>query len=88
MLFNINNSVCTQCDLSCNVHHFLERGPRGVMVKAKDSGIMVSEFELKSVYYVHFRTNTLEKGTSPLILPAMRKIVPLLFFKKDGVGSK
>ena len=41
------------------------------MVKAMDSGIVVSEFELKSRYYVHFRTNTLGKGISPLILPAM-----------------
>ena len=37
---------------------------RGVMVKAMDCGIVVSEF-------VHFRTNTLGKGMNPLILPAM-----------------
>ena len=30
--------------------------PRGVMVKAMDYGIAVSEFELQSRYYVHFRT--------------------------------
>ncbi len=46
-------------------------GPRGVMVKAMDYGIVVSEFELQSCYYVHFRTNTLGKGMNPLILPAM-----------------
>ena len=45
--------------------------PRGVMVKVMDSGIVESEFEFKSRYYVHFRTNTLEKGMNPLILPAM-----------------
>ena len=45
--------------------------PRGVMVKAMDCGIVVSEFELQSRYYVHFRTNTLGKGMNPLILPAM-----------------
>ena len=45
--------------------------PRGVMVKAMDCGIVVSEFVLQSRYHVHFRTNTLGKGMSPLILPAM-----------------
>ena len=46
-------------------------GPHGIMVKTMDSGIVVSEFELKSHYYIHFRTNTLGKGMKPLILPAM-----------------
>ena len=51
---------------------YLERGgPRGVMVKAMDWGIVVSEFVLQSRYYVHFRANTLGKGMNPLILPAM-----------------
>ena len=45
--------------------------PRGVMVKAMDSGIVVREFVLHSRYYVHFRTNTLGKSMNPLILPAM-----------------
>ena len=45
--------------------------PRGVMVKAMDSGIVESEFVLESRYYVHFRANTLGKGMNPLILPAM-----------------
>ena len=44
---------------------------RGVMVKAMDSGIVVSEFVHHSRYYVHFRANTLGKGMNPLILPAM-----------------
>ena len=49
-----------------------ERGcPRGLMVKAMDCGIVVSEFELQLRYYVHFRENTLGKGMSPLILPVM-----------------
>ena len=39
--------------------------PRGVMVKVLDCEIVVSEFELQSRYYVHFRTNTLEKGMYP-----------------------
>ena len=42
--------------------------PRGVRVKMMDGGIVVSEFELKSRYYVHFRTNTLGKGMNPIIL--------------------
>ena len=41
------------------------------MVKAMDSGIVVREFELKLRYYVHFRTNTLEKRMNPRILPGM-----------------
>ena len=45
--------------------------PRGVMVKALDCGIVVCEFVLPSRYYVHFQANTLGKGISPLILPAM-----------------
>ena len=45
--------------------------PRGIMIKALDCGTVVSEFELQSRYYVHFRTNTLEIGMNPLILPAM-----------------
>ena len=45
--------------------------PRGVMVKAMDCGIVVSEFVFQSRYYVHLRANTLGKGMNPLILPAM-----------------
>ena len=61
---------------------------RGVMVKAMDSGIVISEFELPSRYYVHFRTNVHWKGISLLILPAVGQIAPLRFFYKDGFGSK
>ena len=60
--------------------------PCGVMVKAMDCGIVVSEFVLQSRYYVLFRVNTLAKGMNPLILPAMSYIVPLLFFKENGFG--
>ena len=42
-----------------------------VMVKAMDCGIVISEFELQSRYYVHFRTNAHGKGMNPLILPVM-----------------
>ena len=41
------------------------------MVKASDCGIIMSEFELHSRYYVHFRANTLGKDMNTLILPAM-----------------
>ena len=52
------------------VEQSLTRGcPRGVMVKAMDSGIVVSEFELQSHDY--FRTNSIGKVMNPLILPAM-----------------
>ena len=57
--------VTTNPDKSC-------RGcRRGLMVKALACGIVVSEFELQSRYYVHFRKNTLGKHMKPLILPAM-----------------
>ena len=49
----------------------LEVCPRGVMVKAMDCGIVVSEFVFQSRYYIHFRANTLGKGMNPIILPAM-----------------
>ena len=45
--------------------------PRGVMVKAMDCGIVVSEFVLQSRYYVYFRANALRKGMNPLILQAI-----------------
>ena len=41
------------------------------MVKALDCGIVVTEFEPQSRYYIHFRTNTLGKGMNHIILPAM-----------------
>ena len=33
------------------------------------------EFELQLCYYVHFRTNTIEKSINPFILPALGLIV-------------
>ena len=52
-----------------NYHLFAQNrlmggGPRGVMVKAMDCGIVVSEFILQSRYCVHFWTNTLGKGVN------------------------
>ena len=56
----------------------------GVMFKALNSGIVVSEFELQSRYYVHFGTNTHGKRSEPPY-PASNL---LLVFKKDGFGIK
>ena len=44
---------------------------RGISIETMDCKIVVSDFELQSRYYVHFRTNTLGKGMNPFILPAM-----------------
>ena len=68
--------MAVELDVPKSVFHEISstqtRGcPRGVMVKAMDCGIVVSEFELQLRYYVHFRANTLGKGMNPLILPAM-----------------
>ena len=53
------------------INRFIWKCPRGVMVKAVDFRIVVSEFVLQSRYYIHFRANTLGEGMNPLILPAM-----------------
>ena len=45
--------------------------PRGVMGKAMDCEIVVSEFIFQSRDYVHFLANTLGKGMNLLILPAV-----------------
>ena len=71
-----------------SIHSCCRECPRGVMVKAMDCGIVVSEFILRSRYYVHFRTNTFGKGMKPLILPSMGWIIPLLFFYENGFGIK
>ena len=54
-----------------NIKQFVGGGPRGVMIKVTDSGIVVTEFVLQTHYYVRFRANTRGKGMKPLILPAM-----------------
>ena len=41
---------------------------RGVMAKVLDCEIVVSEFELQSVYYVHFWTNSFGKDMNLSIL--------------------
>ena len=77
-----NYNWCT-----CNNLQRLGGCPRGVMVKAMDCGIVVSEFVLQSRYYVHFRANTLGKGMNPLIFPAYGLNSTLLFLE-NGFGIK
>ena len=57
--------------INCDTEQYLGGCLRGVMVNALDCGILVTEFELQSRNYVHFRTNIPGKGMNPLILPAM-----------------
>ena len=57
------------------------------MAKVLDCGFKLSEFKPQSQCYVHFQTNTLEKGMNSLISLAMGWIV-LLLFCKDGFGFK
>ena len=45
--------------------------PCGLVANVLDSDIVVSEFELQPLYYVHFRTYTLGKFINPFILSAM-----------------
>ena len=42
--------------------------PHDVVANVPNCDITVSEFELQSRYYVHFRVNTLGKGINNLIL--------------------
>ena len=58
--------------------------PCDVMAKVLDSKIIVYEFELKLCYYIHFWTNTLEKGMNSSIPKALGYSVPLLFVYKGG----
>ena len=44
--------------------------PHGIMVKAMDCGIIVSEFVIQSRYYIHFQINTLGKGMNPPYPPS------------------
>ena len=49
----------------------MEMSAHGIVANVLDCDIVVSEFELKSSYYIHFRNNTLKKGMNPLIPPVM-----------------
>ena len=56
------------------------------MTKVVDSSLNLSEFELQSLYYIHFRTITHEKSMNPIIPPAMCEIISLHFFYKNWFG--
>ena len=66
----------------------MEGRPRGVVINVLDWDILVSKFELRSCYYIHFRANTLRKGMNSLITLIMCQKVPLLFFYKNGFDIK
>ena len=57
-------------ELSKYINLIIRVCPHGIMVKAMDCGIVVSEFELQSCYYTHFRTNTLGKRYEPPYPPS------------------
>ena len=61
-----NYSYIHQFWIFSSISQNLRRCPCSVMVKAMVCEIVTCEFELQSRYYVHFRTNTLEKGMNPL----------------------
>ena len=64
-------SMSTENWRSTQTHRInLGGGAHDEMVKAMEYGI-VSEFELQSRYFVHFRISTLGKGMKPLIHPAI-----------------
>ena len=46
--------------------------------------IVACEFEFELRNYIHFRTNTYQKGINSFILQGMRKVVSILYFNKDG----
>ena len=54
--------------------------PPGIETNVQDCGIVVSEVEFQSRYYVHFRIHTFEKGMNSLIPQVMDWIPPLMFF--------
>ena len=83
MCFKINQKL-----LVIYLFTFVCVSPLGVIVKALDCDLNVSEFELQSFFYVHFRTNTLEKSMNLLIPAVSDKIVLLLFSFKDGFDIK
>ena len=84
MSYSVHSGLAGQIR-SCFTWPLLEC-PRGVMVKTMNNRIVISDFWLQSPYYVHFRTNTLRKGMSILILPTMGWIVPQLSSRRMGLA--
>ena len=54
-----------------NIHVQGVKTPHSVMAKVLDYKLEISEFELQSRFYVHFRINIFGKGINPLILLAI-----------------
>ena len=54
--------------LLITIKNAIGMGLHGVVAKMLDFNILVSEFELLSCYYVHFRTNTIGNGMNFLKL--------------------
>ena len=48
-----------------------QRSFSGVVANLLDCGIVVSEFELQSHYYIHFRTDALAKVRTPFLPEGM-----------------
>ena len=67
----MEEAIFLKVSITTTAHELLLGFHRGVMVKAMDCKIVVSEFVFQSHDYVHFRANTFGKGINPLILPAM-----------------
>ena len=55
-----------KCKQQSRVHFLRRESPRGIVVNVLDCDIGASEFELQLRYYVHFQTNTPEKGMNHL----------------------
>ena len=52
--------------------------------KLRDSNIVETEFDPRSVFCINFRNNTFKESVNLIMPSAMGKILPLLFFyKKD-----
>ena len=64
------------------------KSARGVVAIMLKGNVVVSEFELPSLYFVNFRTNTIGKGMNSIIHPAMGSIGSILFFNKDCFDVK
>ena len=58
----------------------------GVLIKAMNNGILVSEFELQQWYYVDFRTNTLGKSPIYPTPPLGQDMTQGQFFKRSLAG--
>ena len=69
----VTNFTLLTMNISVYYESFLK-----VLVNLLNSDIVVSEFELKSGYYVHFRVNRLKKGRKPLIPFTIFGLVPYL----------